>query len=420
MVQRGIYNLISRYGLRLVLLLSICGAGEAQPVTQGREFHETYDIAPQGTVTVNTSSGYIRVTSWNENKVKVDAVKRGRNEEEINQVQIQVNATANRIEIRTVYPRSRTNVSVDYDLKVPSSVILGSITSISGDVTLTGPISSATANSTSGNVTARNITESANLSSTSGNVTAEKIGGELKGTSISGNVMASDVGSRLIAQSTSGNVNAIEVRDDASASTSSGSVRLEKIGGRASGHSLSGSVSISIVSGDVQADTLSDNVTITGVRGRAMATAVSGNVTIRQVDEGARATSVSGSVALIDVKGRIEVNSTSGSVSLSNVDSRDVSAKAVNGDVRFTGKLYENGRYVFESFNSNVILFLPPDSQFRLIASNRNGSINTEFPLQVSGLTGQRGLVTGTVGKGGAEVRASTFNGTIYIKKGNR
>jgi hypothetical protein len=177
MAQRGIHNLIGTYTLQIVLLFSMVGAGEAQTAAQGREFHETYDISSTGTVTINNLSGYIRIASWNENKVKVDAVKRGRNEEEISQVQIQVSATPTRIEIRTIYPRSRTNVSVEYDLKVPATVILGSITSTSGDVTLTGPIASATANLTSGNIIARNITESANLTSTSGNVTAEKIGG---------------------------------------------------------------------------------------------------------------------------------------------------------------------------------------------------------------------------------------------------
>src|SRR5262249_29397445 len=273
------FRLFHYFGV-LALFLYISCVAQAQ--TQGREFHESYDIAPQGTVSVSNSSGYIRISSWNENKVKVDAVKRSRNGGEIDLVQIQVNATTNRIEIRTVYSRSRSNVSVDYDLKVPTSITLSFITSTSGDVTITGPITSVTARSTSGHVSARNITESASLSSTSGNVTAEKIGGELKASSTSGEVIASNVGSRLVAQSTSGDVRASDVRDDASAGTSSGNVRLDKIGGRATGRSLSGSVSISGVGGDVQAESLSDSVTVIGVGGPATASAVSGDGMVRQ------------------------------------------------------------------------------------------------------------------------------------------
>ena len=39
---------------------------EAQSAEQSRELHETYDLAPGGVVSVNNTSGYIRVTSWDE------------------------------------------------------------------------------------------------------------------------------------------------------------------------------------------------------------------------------------------------------------------------------------------------------------------------------------------------------------------
>jgi DUF4097 and DUF4098 domain-containing protein YvlB len=385
--------------------------------SQNRELHETYDINPNGTVSVMNTSGFIRVSSWNENRVRIDAVKRGRNEEELDQVQIQVNATPTRIEVRTIYARSRTNVSVDYDLKVPGTVILNSITSTSGDVTLTGPILSATARSTSGDVVAKEIREAATLASTSGNVTAEKIGGELRANSTSGDVHVNDVGFRLTAASTGGNVTASQIRDDATATATSGSVKLEKIGGRATGRSSSGAVVIQDVGGDVQADSLSDSVTVSDVRGRAVVSSISADVTVRRVEEGVRATSISGAVDLSDVKGRVEASTTSGSVRLMNIDSRDVIAKALSGEVRYTGRLYEDGHYNFESFSSNVILFLPADSQFRLTARSRSGSINTEFPLQVSGQVAERGSMTGTVGNGSADLRAATFSGSVYLKK---
>src|SRR5215831_11520228 len=79
---------------------------EAQSAEQSRELHETYDLAPGGVVSVNNTSGYIRVTSWGEDRVKVDAVKRGRRDEDLGQVQIQVTPRSGRIDIRTTYPRS--------------------------------------------------------------------------------------------------------------------------------------------------------------------------------------------------------------------------------------------------------------------------------------------------------------------------
>jgi DUF4097 and DUF4098 domain-containing protein YvlB len=422
MIQRTKQK-VGRWVIGLVLITpwlmtATSVSGRNQTPDQDRELHQTYDLAERGVISVNNLSGYIRINSWNQNKVKVDAVKRTRDGGEIDQVRIQVNATGNRLEIRTIYPRSRSNVSVDIDILAPASVVLNSITSTSGDVTLNGPFSSAIARSTSGAVVARDIREMATLSSTSGNVTVTNIGGELRATSTSGNVSVNDAKSRLFSQSTSGNVTVVQVKEDATASSSSGNVRLEKIGGRASGRSLSGSVFLTDIGGDGQGDSLSDNVSLINIGGRAVAKSVSGNAVVRVAAEGATATSVSGAVEVVDVKGRVEAGTTSGTIRLVNLDSRDVIAKSTSGDVRYTGKCYEDGRYELESFSSNVILFFPPDSQFRLTARSRSGSISTDFPLQVNGLTGERGVATGVVGKGGAEVRLSSFSGNIQIKKG--
>ena len=55
------------------------------------EFHETYNLNSGGTVSVNNVSGYIHVTGWDENKVRVDAVKRPqRKNEDLDKVEIQV------------------------------------------------------------------------------------------------------------------------------------------------------------------------------------------------------------------------------------------------------------------------------------------------------------------------------------------
>jgi DUF4097 and DUF4098 domain-containing protein YvlB len=232
-------------------------------------------------------------------------------------------------------------------------------------------------------------------------------------------VVVNNVSSRLFAQATSGSVIAIQVRDDATASSTSGNVKLEQVGGRATARSVCGWGMVNDVGGDVQADSTSDNVTVTNVRGRVNAGSISGAIIIRQASEGVRATAVSGKIEISDSKGRMDVNTTSDSITLNNVDSRGIIAKSTSGNVHFAGKLYEEGHYEFESFSSNVVLILPPDSNLTLTTRSHSGSINTEFPLQIApGITNRgRGALSGTIGKGGAEVRAATFSGSVFIKK---
>jgi len=394
----------------------------AQSAEQSRELHETYDLAPGGVVSVNNTSGYIRVTSWGEDRVKVDAVKRGRRDEDLDQVQIQVTprpGRPDRIDIRTVYARGDGDrISVDYDLKVPRGAVLNALATTSGEITIYDPVARVTANSTSGPITVREVTGAATLSSTSGEITTGRVGGSLVVTATSGNLVIGEVASTLNARCSNCNISARGLRNDATVRTTNGSVELERIGGRVNAETTNGRIRINDVGGDVIATNYSNSITVTNARGFVVANALNGSIVIRNAGEGARANSVGGSVQISDSKGRIEADATNGSISLSNIDGKDVSAKSTNGGVLFTGRFYESGRYVFFSANGNVVLTLPPDSNFNLTVKSDNGSVNTEFPLKLEpGAQLGRGPIVGVIGRGGAEVRAISANGAVHIKK---
>lgn len=413
--------------LAIVLMLALAGSWQiASAQTAGgqdKEFHQAYDLAANGTVSVYNTSGVVRISSWSENRVKVDAIKHGRNEADFAKVQIEVMARPERVEIRVLYPNGFNwrggGVTVDFDLKVPRSAAISPANSTSGNITVTGPIERVVARATSGNVLVQDVTDTANLNSTSGDVTATRVGGELRANATSGTVIVNDANSRVFAQSSSGTIQVTQARDDVTATVNSGDIKLEKIGGRATVRSNSGWVVVNDVGGDVQATSFTDDIKVSNVRGRVTISAISGNVTASRISEGVKATSVSGAISVGDSKGRIEVGTTSDSIILTNLDSREIVARTTSGNVQFTGKLYEDGHYEFESFSGEVVLNLPPESNFTLSAKTHSGSVNTEFPLQLTRNIGGS-LMTGTVGKGGADVRASSFSGNVRIKKNAR
>lgn len=387
---------------------------------QDKEFHQTYDLAEKGSVAIYNTSGTVRISSWNEARVQVNAVKHGRNEADFAKVRIEAIAQPERIEIRVIYPSGFNwrggGISVDFDLKVPRSALVSPNTT-SGELTITGPIERVVARTTSGNVSAQDVTDTASLNSTSGNVTATRIGGELRANATSGTLTITETNSRVFANASSGSIRVTNARDDVNASVSSGDIKLEKIGGRAIVRSNSGWVVVNDVGGDVQVTSMTDDVTVSNVRGRATVTAISGNVSLRSIAEGVKATAVSGSISISDTKGRVEASSTSDNVILTNLDSREVVAKSTSGNVQFTGKIHQGGIYELESFNGEVVLTLSPDSNFYLSAQTHNGALNTEFPLQLTRSTGGMSL-SGSVGKGGADIRVKSFNGSVRIRKG--
>lgn len=387
------------------------------------EFHESYPLAPDGIVSVsnNSGSGNIHVTSWNENRVQVDAVKRGRRGEDLNLIEIQVNARPERVEIQTIYPRrgGTYSVSVDYELKVPRSAILNSLQSASGNISVQGAVARVVAGSGSGQVTVQNVTGDARLTTGSGNITVDQVGGVVTIGTGSGNLLISNVGGQLNAGGGSANIQATQIKGDARTETSSGYVKLEHVGGRATASSSSGSVTVRDVSGDVVANNVSETVLVDGVRGRVTATSISGRIVVRDVREGVVARSFSSSVEVSNVKGRVEADTNNGSILLREIDSREVKASTQSGNVRFQGKIYSDGRYGFSSFSGDIVLTMPAGSGFTITARTSTGDVETDFPLQFKpGTTTVRPRrIEGTHGDGGAQINITGLSGTIYLKK---
>ncbi len=391
---------------------------------QRAEFHETYKLNPGGTVSVSNVSGHIHVTGGDENQVSVDAVKRSsRKDEDLDKVEIQVAASAERVEVRTIYPRSwgpGKNIPVDYEIRVPRSAIINALSSVSGDITLSNIGAKAVARTTSGAISAQNLGSDANLATTSGHVTASDIKGALVIRSVSGNLQINNIGAHLTAQNVSGSLRATEIRDDAEVSSTSGSVRIERVGGRVGARSVSGAVSVFDVSGDVEASSTSDHVTVEKVRGRVTASSISGRVIARSVGEGVRANTVNGAIEITSVKGGIGADTTSGTVTLRDVESEEVRVSSHSGSVRFQGKVSRTGRYIFNSFSGEVIVTLPADTEFNVLAKTFSGDIETDFPVEVgvgSNLSSRNRRLQATHGKGGAQLNLTGFSASLRIKK---
>lgn len=407
--------------LAMVAVPAVASAqsGQAGPIrSRAAEVHETFNLSPRGAVSVSNTSGNTVISSWGEEKVRIDAVKRGRGEFE--QVEVEITPAADQIEIRVNYPRGRSDVSVDIELKVPRTAELTSINSASGNIEITGQVLRVGARSSSGNIAVRDIKENATLSTASGNVRADNIGGELRATSSSGNLTVNGVTSKLVVQSSSGTIVASRIDDDVVANAASGDIRITQARGRVTGRTASGKITIETVGGDAQAESLSESIVVNGVKGRLLMSSLSGNVTARNVAEGVQAKSISGNVEISDSRGRIAAGTTSGDVVLANIDSPDLSAKTTSGNVRFSGRLAADGHYEYESFSGDVTLTLPAESSFLINARTRSGSVKSDFQFKLSDVpqSTSRGFLSGTVGNGGAEVRASSFSGTVYIKKG--
>lgn len=92
-------------------------------------------------------------------------------------------------------------------------------------------------------------------------------------------------------------------------------------------------------------------------------------------------------------------------------------ARTVNGNItcRLGRSSFENP-VEFETVNGSITIEMPDGLNANFSASTVNGSIDSDFPILVTGKVSRRSL-RGAIGSGGPELRLSTVNGSIRLRK---
>ncbi len=179
----------------------------------------------------------------------------------------------------------------------------------------------------------------------------------------------------------------------------SGDVELEALGGAVKTRVVSGSIVLRKAASGADLNTVSGDITVEGVTGNVYLKTVSGNVEAAGIKGSIEAESVSGGIEMREVSGASGIN-----------------AKTVSGNVDYQGGLEAKGRYSLKSHSGDVRMSLPAAAAFSFDAETFSGVVDSDFKIEVSGKISPR-EVHGTINGGGAEVRLSTFSGSIDLKK---
>lgn len=145
------------------------------------EFHQSYALTPDGRVELDNINGDVRISSWDRNEVKVDAVKYANSKERLEEAKIEVDAGKDYVSIRTKYP-DRDNTwnwgshnnpaSVEYTLTVPRTAHLDEIRLINGGLEVSGVSGEVRASCINGRLEAHNLSGEARLSTVNGRLEA--------------------------------------------------------------------------------------------------------------------------------------------------------------------------------------------------------------------------------------------------------
>jgi hypothetical protein len=146
------------------------------------EFHQTYALSPNGRVELDNINGAVHISTWDQNEVKVDAVKYAGTKERLDEARIDIDSRPDHLSIRTKYPDhdhtfnwgSRNNpAGVEYTLTVPRNARLDEIKLINGSLDITGAKGDVHASCINGRLEANNLAGQAELSTVNGHLEAK-------------------------------------------------------------------------------------------------------------------------------------------------------------------------------------------------------------------------------------------------------
>jgi DUF4097 and DUF4098 domain-containing protein YvlB len=136
---------------------------------------EVHPLKSTGKVSLDDVNGRVEIKAWDREEVEIRAVKRAKSQERLDEVKVEIDAKPDRLVIHTKYPKEKkhwngSQGSVDYVLTVPKTVRLEAITTVNGDVVVTG---------ISGNITASTVNGSVRVKGSAGDLTLSSVNGAI-------------------------------------------------------------------------------------------------------------------------------------------------------------------------------------------------------------------------------------------------
>jgi hypothetical protein len=238
---------------RLSVVSAIIGLTFAVTAS-AQDFEKSYRIGAGGQVSISNVSGDVIVTAYDGDAIIVRGIKKGRDRD---RVEIEDRSSGGRVDVGARYPKEcNCDASIRFEVQVPRSVSYNfdSISSVSGDVDVSGVTGRLRASAVSGDVRVKNVSGSASVNSVSGDVEVEvdRLDGsdDMKFSSVSGDVvvkMPSNLDAEIDISSLSGSIKTdfpIEVREERHGTRTYARGRLGSGSRRLNMSSVSGDLSL--------------------------------------------------------------------------------------------------------------------------------------------------------------------------------
>jgi DUF4097 and DUF4098 domain-containing protein YvlB len=210
--------------LAMFLLLFLC----VPAVFAATEtFHETYEVAPGTPFRVHNINGGIRLSAWDKDYVDVVAEKREQIGGNAKNVKIEV-TVGDTITIETVHLVKYPRVSVNYTISVPAAIVVESVQSSNGAITLQNVHGDVTAETSNGAIDITGHTGTVRAKTSNGAIELNRIDGYVEAKTSNGAIKISGVSGLVSAETSNGSISTEipGIQNDVRIKTSNGAIKV--------------------------------------------------------------------------------------------------------------------------------------------------------------------------------------------------
>jgi DUF4097 and DUF4098 domain-containing protein YvlB len=128
-------------------------------------------------------------------------------------------------------------------------------------------------------------------------------------------------------------------------------------------------------------------------------------------------TTVNGGISISDVRGNLHFEATNGGINLKRL-AGEVEGSTVNGgvNIELTGATWQGNQIDVKTRNGGVNVSVPANFSAHFQTETVNGSLQSDFPLTMSGDLKSRNHDF-TIGGGGPMIHVTTTNGGVKLKR---
>jgi hypothetical protein len=137
------------------------------------EYHETYVVEPGTIIEVHNINGNIVIGASDNNKVEVNVEKKtNKSASELEKVTFDI-SVGEKLIIKTRYLEEKANVTVTYDIKVPTNVHVGSISTANGSIELEKTTGNLILHTANGDIIVEDHNGSVKAQTSNGDITTD-------------------------------------------------------------------------------------------------------------------------------------------------------------------------------------------------------------------------------------------------------